>query len=267
MTRIAVVGNSHVGAIKLGWDRVAERHPDLQVEFFAAPGIQFLRLKMLAPRVFGLPPEAPEEQRKRLQRLNGRSSVDLSAADVVLLVGRPWGFSTAAELLAGHEVDGLPETTPKPASKRLSAAAFAAFCEAIALHQGVPGPGWRGWQPPRVLQLGRPHPGEAVMDNYTVPEFRSWRLLGRSPAKFAAGMAVYFDALKRALAAEGIGLLPQPAASLGPSGLTHDALMRAAPRLIEGEYDPDNATHANADYGVLVWDSLAAHLQTKPAAA
>ncbi|PJN96602.1 hypothetical protein CNY89_01585 [Amaricoccus sp. HAR-UPW-R2A-40] len=56
MTRVAVVGNSHLGAIKLGWEQVSARHPEMQVEFFAAPGTHYYRLEMFEPRKFGLPP-------------------------------------------------------------------------------------------------------------------------------------------------------------------------------------------------------------------
>lgn len=39
MKRLAILGNSHVGALKQGWTKVAAMYPDCTITFFAAPGI------------------------------------------------------------------------------------------------------------------------------------------------------------------------------------------------------------------------------------
>lgn len=37
MTRICFIGNSHLAAVKLGWDATSREHPDLRASFFGAP--------------------------------------------------------------------------------------------------------------------------------------------------------------------------------------------------------------------------------------
>jgi hypothetical protein len=257
MTRVAVVGDSHVGAIKLGWDRLAARHPELKIEFFAAPGSHFNRISMFEPFKFGLPAESDSGTGARLDKLNGRRWIDLARADVVVLVGRDGGFMAAASLLADHDVDGLPEGR----SRRLSHAAFDTFCDAIA-EQSVPGGPWRGWGRPRLFLLPRTRPAENLLRfRPKVMELRAWRRLARTPGKLGAGLALYRDRLEPQLAAAGIGLLDQPAASLSDNGLTREDMTRGSLR-IDGDdgHSEADATHANAEYGALFWDTYAPRL-------
>lgn len=267
MIRLAVVGNSHVGAIKLGWDAAAR--PGLSTVFFAAPGVQFRRLRMLAPPKLGLPADAPADQRARLEQINGRDAIDLSEFDVVLLAGRSGGIAQAAELLAEHDVDGLPGGDwPRAARQRLSAAAWAACCDAIADAHGLEPPEWRGWTRPRLFVLHRTRPSEVALRSSGDPSTRPWRRLAQAPAKLEAGIAGYLDILEARLAETGIGLLRQPAASLAGTGLTREDMTRGSMR-VDGSaaHGEEDATHANAAYGRLVWDALAARLAAETAPA
>lgn len=264
MTRVAVVGNSHLGAIKLGWEQVAARHPELQVEFFAAPGTHYYRLEMFEPRKFGLPPGSSSGTGERLDRLNGRRWIDLAAADVVVVVGREAGFNAAAGLLAEHDVDGLPEAGPELAPRRLSAAAFAAFADAIAARSGLV-EHWRNWDRPRVHLLPRTRPAESALRGAATPELRPWRRLARSPEKLLAGIDSYVDRLEAEMAAEGVVLLRQPAASLSAHGLTRENMTRGSLR-IDGDvgHGEDDVSHANAEYGALFWEAYASRLAGAP---
>jgi hypothetical protein len=38
MRRLVILGNSHVGALKQGWTRIADQYPDCAITFFGAPG-------------------------------------------------------------------------------------------------------------------------------------------------------------------------------------------------------------------------------------
>lgn len=258
MTRVAVVGNSHLGAIKLGWDRLAARHPELKVEFFAAPGTHFHRLEMFAPLKFGLPPQSDSGTGARLDKLNGRRWIDFAGFDAVVLVGRDGGFTTAATLLANHDVDGMPEAG---ARSRLSPAAFEAFCDAIAAGS-LPAEPWRDWGRPRLYMMPRPRPGEPLL---SLPPkdggHRPWRRLAGAPAKLRAGLAFYRDRLEAQLAAAGITLLTQPAATLSDSGLTREDMTRGSLR-IDGDvgHGEEDVGHANADYGALFWEAYAPRL-------
>lgn len=262
MIRVAVVGNSHVGAIKLGWERAAAAWPGIMVEFFAAPGVSYGRLKMVAPMRFGLPEDSPAALADRLTRINGRTDIDLSAVDAVLLVGQAGGIGAVVELLAEHDVDGLPEDDPKLTPRRLSAAAFDACCEALAASSGRHRAAWRNWSRPQVFVLPRSRPSEvALRGPGHHPLHKDWRRLSGSPGKLEAGVTRYLDHLERALAATGITLLRQPAASLSAHGLTREDMTRGSLR-IDGDagHGEDDATHANAEYGALFWDTYAPRL-------
>jgi hypothetical protein len=260
MTRIAVVGNSHVGALKLGWERVAARHPGLQVEFFAAPGGHFNRLQMFAPLKFGAGPKTVNRSAGRVEALNGRRWIDLAPADVVMLVGRSGGLGIMAALLAEHDVDGLPETDREMPPRRLSAAAYDAFCDAVA-ERSLTEPWSSFGSRPRLVLLPRTRPSEAALRGPATSYNRPWRQLARTPDKLDAGVERYLDRLAARLAASGGSLLRQPPASLAASGLTREDMTRGSLRT-DGStnHSQDDAAHANADYGALFWESCGARL-------
>jgi len=49
--RIAALGNSHIGALKTGWDRIRDTNPDVSVTFFAAPGARMLGMQAQGDRL------------------------------------------------------------------------------------------------------------------------------------------------------------------------------------------------------------------------
>lgn len=84
MTRIFVIGNSHVGSLKQGWDRICEDTDDVELVFFAHRGE-----KIGALRLRGRSLIATSEDLKDALRFTsgGRDKIDLNDADLVLLYG------------------------------------------------------------------------------------------------------------------------------------------------------------------------------------
>jgi hypothetical protein len=95
--RICILGNSHTGALKLAWSKLTASVPQVELIFFAAPGIGFAHADLegghLVPRS------------KRLKELfaytsGGLESVDIAAYDAFLVYGL--GFSIPRAKIDNH---------------------------------------------------------------------------------------------------------------------------------------------------------------------
>lgn len=263
MTRIAIIGNSHVGAPRFGWERVRERFPDVDVEFFSAPGRYFPLLELTPERRLHFPDKVMEElgaASAALDRINGRRGVDLAASDLVIWVGYGWPTTEIDDLAATYDVDGLPAAGN---ARHLSQAAFDAVCDAL-VEETLPPAEWRGWSAPRLVLGLRP------MRALPAEGKRARRLQG-SPGRRAAVRAArdrFLDRLRAALDGAGVGLFPQPDETLTPFGATRMEFSRGAVRMRSGkEFPPEDNSHMNADFGRLWWERLLAWLETRPSPA
>ena len=90
MKRVCVLGNSHLAAVKLGWNQRAAAHPDLHCDFFGAPK------NGMAEVAFEDGLIVPQNEAVRAafaMTSGGRESVQLRDYDCVVAVGL--GFSMA----------------------------------------------------------------------------------------------------------------------------------------------------------------------------
>ena len=47
MKAFCMIGNSHISAFLLGWKQIRHEYPNIEFEFFGAPGARLSRLKVL----------------------------------------------------------------------------------------------------------------------------------------------------------------------------------------------------------------------------
>jgi hypothetical protein len=84
MTRICIVGNSHVAALKLGWDKIAGDHPGIQVTFFGVPG-RWLRALDLGE---GTVTPKTAKHKRHFERLSGgMDTITVADYDLFVVVG------------------------------------------------------------------------------------------------------------------------------------------------------------------------------------
>lgn len=244
MKEVAVIGNSHVGALKEGWDQIAADHPGVALRFFAVPkpleaacGLDGL--------TYGLSADAPARLGQQATQINGDTAVDLADCDIVLYAGREFPFQTFRSLIGHYDIDGLVETgrtrhISLPAFKALSAPLFAPLVPDAAWRD-LPGAG-------RSLYLAlKPMISERAREAEESPAF--WRAWLADPAPHMA----YYDGLLTLfadhLAQAGIGFFRQPPPTLCAEGLTKAAFNRNARKLAAGQPATD-LMHMNADYGI-----------------
>lgn len=260
MRRIVVIGDSHAGAYKTGWPRIAARHPDLSVEVFAVPVPHFRYLRLTQDRIFGLfDRQGVAGGREAILQINGRVAVELADADLVVWAGYRTGFDIVSEMLGDSDVDGLCDTG---APRLMSAAAFEAATGAIA-RRFLPGPAWCGWTPPRLVLSARALAAEGRLGRGRSRGRSRDRAAQRpaAPEGALAGLDAYDDRFAAELAPHGIRLHRQPRSTIGPRGLTFDAFSRGSQRLATQRPHPAvDHVHMNGDYGAICLEELIAML-------
>lgn len=227
MKRVLIVGNSHVAALKTGWDSLAAHYADrLDLAFFVAPAPYFDRLGLTGSLYGNTDPSLlTAAELASLVTLNGQTTVDLARFDHILLVGMVWpGFNEIAPFLKGFAIDGLYQAD-KP--QRLTSAAFTAFYQAVL--DLFPAPGlWSTLHRPRVTLMLHPMPAAIIRD--VPPDQLAYDCVWTAKSIEVDQMRPLLDH-QRSLAARhyarhGIALLPQPTATLTASGLTLNEFCR-----------------------------------------
>ncbi|WP_424940030.1 hypothetical protein [Aliiroseovarius sp. S253] len=126
--RLCVIGNSHVGALKLAWSALNSEYPDIEITFFASPGKSVRKLKARGSKILPVSPKAARSFRITSEVGN---RINVKQYDAFLCYGTlPWrpivesNFSRAFSIEAAsgviqrailtHHLKLLNERTQKP---------------------------------------------------------------------------------------------------------------------------------------------------------
>lgn len=124
--RITLVGNSHVAALRRGWDQGF----DVDLQFFAANSTLYGQLELSSDKQFGMH-ELEKYHPRHVSFLKdhfGDVTVDLSSSDAVVLVGTGIRAKDFVRNLGRFSIDGLREIDGLPPMSR---DAFDSFAPAI----------------------------------------------------------------------------------------------------------------------------------------
>jgi len=249
--RLLATGNSHLGAVKLAWDRLALQYPRVEVQFLGAPRETFDSFARQGSR-FGLFDESqvPKRMLEGMKAAMPALIVDLADFDAVLAVGPDWGEIVLLGLLQRFGVDGIRPA--KGAMDMLSAGAYAAFCADIAATSRAVGVVKKLALGP-VAVIPRPIRSELILQS-TEADGRQFQALAGHPDGMIAAIGVHQAAFARVIAGHGAAVIAQPAETLAPCGLTRSACSigqktvttRGEARVVV------DVVHMTADYGAIV---------------
>lgn len=252
--RLCVIGNSHIAALKLGWDTVrAENGPERDVvapTFFGAPrdGIRHVRLEG----------ESLVARRKDITDYfklisGGQDRIRLGDFDAFLLVGLNVSSKRILRFYKTHAWVGLGGTGGKvmvhPAfareflAERYGDTRMVDLAATIRTATGRP-----------VVAVAEPHWASWARSSPDVPDY-GWRSAiasGDSPAIAQA----FKEAVTSALAPYA-QFVPQPDETVEDGIMTRAEFNKDASRLITGEGGGTDASHMNADYGRVLWSAVA----------
>jgi hypothetical protein len=246
MTVIAVIGTSHVGAVRQGWDALEKDYPGIELRFFAAHSGLVSQMSLNRALQFGLPTTKGIAQKtlENLMRNFGDHKIDLASVDAVLRVGWSTNESAVAQLLSDFDCDGFNTRAGRP---RMSRAAFEAFADALA-KKAAEKRDAKNWSRLRLYVLPVPRIADSCA-NSSAENHAAWRTLAQNGGA-SAGLDHYAAVARQAFGAKGMTLILPPAKVFAASGLTKAEFCRNSYRLLLNEaHQEDDHVHMNATYG------------------
>ena len=247
MTKIAIVGNSHVAALKMGWDLIEKDYPHLDIVFFASVG-KAAQDRELKGKVFGFlnPKPAPNEI---VFGNHSERSINLAEYDHVLRVAEPKKESLLSVVLVDTVVDGWPKDGRE---HHMSQSAFEALVEHTAKQQLV-SPDWRNWSSPKVTSCPAPYPDERCMNHEHPARIARWRVLALRPDELLWLREMYFEKHRAWAEKHNIGLLVQPKETIAENGLTKKSYSEGSFRMDADKMETsEEHIHMNAEFGKLM---------------
>lgn len=246
--RLCVIGNSHIAALKLGWDQLKTKGqaPDLKPSFFGAPsdGVRHLRAEngRLTPK--------RKDIAEHFQRMGGADHIVLDHYDAFFLIGLNVSIKRILRFYKSHAWVGLKGTEGKGLVHPGFARDFLTERYADTL-MGVTAGHLQGR---KVLALAEPFWAEWIRAGAKgVPEY-GW------DAAITAGDGEAIGQMFRDTVAASLPphaqFLPQPAATVAHGITSALACNKDASRLISGEGGGTDAAHMNGDFGARVWPEV-----------
>lgn len=246
--RVAVVGTSNIGAVKYADMRIAAAHPDLHVTCYGLPGGKFDGARLIDGQ-FG-PDRADNGAMKLAKRVNGATTIDLTAFDHILVIGDTLGMPAVLWTAIQYDIADWPTRRGLPL---LSEPAFCAAMEEAITARADHLRAQFGDLPLHVALA--PYPTTAVVprgDHHQQP----YASMATHP-EAARIHDAYRAALHAALASRNMILVPQPPETVAQPFLTVEAYghgsmdFRADGRLL------NDHRHMNADFGASLFAAFA----------
>lgn len=239
MTRIAIIGSSHVAAIKSALDEIGQDYPEFDVQFLAIGGKKFSRAYLRNDMRFGLPDSMLSDE--NIMKAS-RHLLDLSQFDVVWNVGT-WGVPQAMmnEILLGQNIDKFGSTGFR---HHMSDAAFDAIVDDLVA-RSIPGPAWRNWDATRLFYTLIPPRNALILDRkrYQSMDLRNHKVgWDHINAKLANAMARF-----------AITNIAQPSDTLNAHGFTQSQY-GSDRKLIQTR--AQDMSHMNTAFGKRMWQQF-----------
>lgn len=264
MTRLLVLGSSHVGALKRAEAEFKKRFPTIEIVFFGTPGASFLTGNVDESGVFSPGYGKDGKDRAFARVANGQETVDVSGFDATLIVGHRFDFGIVAELLSDHDVlQGVETGKPRQISE-----GFFIECMKDVTQQAVD---------VVVKRLGPDRNFTISMAPYPATSIE--QRIGSLPfAKVVHDFSTHPDAprlfkqwvthLEGVLNEHGYRLLSQPADTLAGPFTTLAEFAKNPSDGNTGELRKPDHRHMNKDYGLRVLEDFATkHLKYQPVTA
>jgi hypothetical protein len=243
--RICIIGDSHVAALKTGWDAMGDTAHD--VTFFAAP------LPMLAHIAIDdgkLIATDPKLEAHFVRTSGGRTAIE-DVYDAYIVCGQGLGFYNAQYV---YNRCRMPELEPLEDALELTREAFEA---AVDEHQ----------EKSRALQtldkLRQITKAPLLVVAMPIPtregKLPIWKKLERNGDKRKM-LEIFRESCERLAVLRGARFLPQPPETFAEDGTTRTELGRAGARLRATEVK-DDLYHMNGVYGEIVLRAAFAALQ------
>jgi hypothetical protein len=253
MTRLCVIGNSHIAAVRNAWRNVGKDYPGLEAEFYAQHNSQIVNA------ILNSRGEITVEGSPFWHFKEGSDDVRANAIpwrdfDAVVLVGLAFGPGSVVRLYRKYHYFGLKGRRPQALTREnFRKAAWASANESSALHLV----NLLGQEPRRPLfVVPTPLPSERGYDDAEKPGMIAWR--AAAAAGDTEALLEIYDEICAGIAEKGAIILGQPPGTKVSNRCTFQKFADNATRVHNEGIRPDNDyVHMNDEYGALVWREIA----------
>lgn len=238
MTRVAIIGNSHIGAYMLAREVIEAAFPTLELSFFALPRHSFASchydesgvLIAREPAAQGLP-----------------DRIDLSEKDHILLTGQSFAISGLSRMIGDFDILGLPACGRDRSVSLTLLEEFLVFrieryCQKLARFL-------RG--DPRCIVAPAPFPANGAAD---LPEQAAGWLHHPAAAEL---IALWSETVAYHMSGLPYGYMPQPDHLIASPGRSAAAYARAHTLGPDQTPAAPDYTHMNSDYGFAHFEAFA----------
>lgn len=256
MKRLCLIGNSHIAAVKLGWDRLRDRYPGLTLTFFGSRRPDSCRNLQLENGA--LVPTDEALRRSFAWTSGGAGDIRLGDYDGFLLIALQFAPQRVVDVAAQYSyLHPALDTAKRLVSREC-------FLDAVmdglrsSIAAGITARLRKGTDRP-VLIVAQPGRSEDILAD---PEFRASHAAADHPSWDVLAKVWTECALKEALRLDA-GFVPQPGQTIRHHLFTARAYSKGSVRLTPGfsrAHGADDHAHMNADYGAAVIESVMARL-------
>ena len=249
MTRLCLIGNSHLAALVLAWRELEPRYPGVSITFFGAKG---RHLEGLRVSECGLRPDTDALRDKLLLFTGGVTEIVAEDYDEFWFVGHEFGVPAIVNVYGANWAEGH---RPDPERRPVSDLLFAELADAalrgtltIELYRRL-----RQVTDAPVRVICQPAPSVAALRSSDARYCDFW--LAEAQGDRPTLQAQTDAALDRIADAERIRVSRQPEATRAGPLHSSEAFARGSVRLGEGlatEHGQQDCFHMNADYGCLM---------------
>ncbi len=253
MKRVCLIGNSHLACLKLGWDRVRPRHPDLDCTYFGSRGTLCEHLELHDRKLVA----AHDDLAADLRWISGGlNDIDLDRYDFFVLMAMQFAPTRVSQVARQFSwIDPRLDARKRLISRECFVqSVYDGLRHSIALEIAdkisatVDRP---------IVIVPQPHVSVAWRDTAACKAG-----FGNAPAACWPLLAdIWQDCATKSAAAAAVEVLFQPAATMADSFFTDHRYCRASVMLAEGlstAHPADDYTHMNAEYGEAVMEALLA---------
>jgi hypothetical protein len=113
MIQTCVIGNSHIAALKVGWESIKTDFPEETLTFFGAPG---LKMNGLRPFEGSLVTDWPEVKASLKRTSQGKSQIDSALYDRFIVCGMRYSIDKALQLYDNYRTEPESKDDREPIS-------------------------------------------------------------------------------------------------------------------------------------------------------
>ena len=243
MTRIAVIGSSHVGAVRMAQSQIQALYPAVDLRFFAMTAGMFPHAFVDDAGVLQVP-KSVGARRERLMRINDAEALDLSSYEHIWIVGPRYLLHSMHRMLRNHGLFG--HTKPSEGKMMLTWDFVAAAIEDMVdgAHARLAKAYGRDQ---RITVTPAPMPSQSTSNPGDFFDRPLKHVTEMPQMERIAGL--YEGRIAKCTLDQGWRILPQPQATRVAPFVTHD---RYAFRPAEGDNNPLDFRHMGANYGVIL---------------